>query len=336
MESNVSIQSIVIIIQNTVITYVSQISILEQKKLQIGGSLKFEISLPPVEDTEDFEKLEERDKAQLEGLMRCGDFTERSIQSIKQSFEVIEPDFSNQCNGKEVLKKAQRITAMCSSEVLPLEDVAENTKDLARCSSNLGKPLSEREISSLEFILMSCNSFAVTFSSQITIVQQRLTVLTGQTVTASDLFLEFIGPDGSLYTAQPLDIGGGDPALVPVKEIEIPDEPWLKVGRELFLVKQWTEFRFAFSTMQIVIKSITSVLDIKGALESSAYFCTGTEFLNEVSAYFTLIGQGLFTTENLYDATFNIISCASRVNMEVSNRVILLLDSITIGIRSFP
>merc|ERR1712013_488560 len=124
-----SMEVFVIIIQNTVITYVSQISILEQKKLQIGGSLKFEISLPPVEDTEDFEKLEERDKAQLEGLMLCGDFTERSIQSIKQSFEVVEPDFSNQCNGKEVLKKAQRITAMCSSEVLPLEDVAENTKD---------------------------------------------------------------------------------------------------------------------------------------------------------------------------------------------------------------
>jgi len=101
------------------------------------------------------------------------------------------------------------------------------------------------------------------------------------------------------------------------------------------LVKQWTEFRFAFSTMQIVIKSISSVLEITGALEPSAYFCSGPEFLNIVSAYFTLIGQGLFTTDNLYDATYDIITCASQVNIEVSNRVILLLDSITIGIKSF-
>jgi hypothetical protein len=330
-----SIESLVIIIKNSVMTYVSQISILEQKKLQIGGELNFPFSLPPVMEKEDFKKREERDKIQLEGLMQCGDFTERSIQSIKQSFEVFEPDFDNQCNGKEVLKKAQRVTAMCSSEVLPLDDVAENTRELARCSSNLGQPLNEREVSSLEFILMSCNSFAVTFSSQITIVQQRLTVLTGQTVTAADLFLQFIGPDGSLYPAQPLDIGDGDPALVPVTEIEIPDEPWFKVGRELFLVKQWTEFRFAFSTMQIVIKTISSVLDISGALDVSAYFCSGPEFLNQVSTYFSLIGQGLFTSDNLYNATYDIIKCGSQVNMEVSNRVILLLDSITISIRSF-
>merc|ERR1712106_644135 len=299
-----SIEVLIIIIQNTVMTFVSQITILEQKNLQIGGELKFSISLPPVEDKEDYKRLEERNEAQLKGLMRCGDFTERSIQSIKQSFEVFEfePSFDNQpCNGKEVLKKAQRVTAMCSSEVLPIDDVAENTKDLARCSSSLSRPLNEREVSSLEFILMSCGSFAVTFSSQITIVQQKLTVLTGQTVTAADLFLKFIGRDGSLYPALPLDIGDGDPALVPVNEIEIPDdEPWFKVGRELFLVKQWTEFRFA-------------------------YFCSGPEFLMKVSSYFTMIGQGLFTSDFLYDATFDIIKCASQVNMEVSYRIILLL-----------
>merc|ERR1712106_598199 len=331
-----SIEVLIIIIQNTVMTFVSQITILEQKNLQIGGELKFTISLPPVEDKEDFKRLEERNEAQLRGLMRCGDFTERSIQ---QSFEVFEfePSFDNpSCNGKEVLKKAQRVTAMCSSEVLPIDDVAENTKDLARCSSSLSRPLNEREVSSLEFILMSCGSFAVTFSSQITIVQQKLTVLSAQTVTAADLFLEFIGRDGSLYPALPLDIGNGDPALVPVNEIEIPDdEPWFKVGRELFLVKQWTEFRFAFSTMQIVLKSISSVLDIFGALEESAYFCSGPEFLMKVSSYFTMIGQGLFTSDLLYDATFDIIKCASQVNMEVSYRIILLLDSITIGVRSF-
>merc|ERR1712106_520695 len=330
-----TIDILIIIIQNTVLTYVSQISIVEQIRLQITGELKFSIGFPPVPNQENYGARIDREKKQLEGLMLCGDFTDRSTESIITSFEVVEPAPWNNCNGRKVLKKAQRVTAMCSSEVLPVEEVAENTRDLARCSSNLDRPLNERELSTLEFIMISLSTFRVTFSSQITIVQQKLTVLTGQTVTAADLTLQFIGPDGSLYDALPLDIGNGDPALVPVNMIDIPDEPWFKVGRELFLVKQWTEFRFAFSTMQIVIKSITSVLDIKGALEASVYFKSGPEFMFEVSSYFTKIGQGLFTTDDLYDTTFNVIKCASQVSIEVSNRIIILLRSITIGLRGF-
>jgi len=332
-----SISSIIIIIQNTVMTYVSQISILEQRKLQIGGDLQFTtVTVESDIEEEDFAKLKEKDEGILKGLMLCGGFTDRSEKSIKTALAFAPLSSEEPCSGREVLKKAQRITAMCSSEVLPIDDVADNTKDLARCSNNLEQPLSEREISSLEFIMISLNAFAITFSSQITIVQQRLSVLTGQTVTAADLSIEFIGPNGDLSPALPLDITGGNSALIPTSMTVLPlDEKWNFVGWEMFLVKQWTEFRFAFSTMQIVIKSISTVLDIEGATEASANFKTGTEFLIEVSSYFSMIGQGLFTSDLLYDITFNIIQFATQVTMEISSRIMILLNSITIGIRSF-
>jgi len=332
-----SISSIIIIIQNTVMTYVSQISILEQRKLQIGGDLQFTtVTVESDIKEEDFARLKEKDEGILKGLMLCGGFTDRSEKSIKTALDFAPLGSEKPCSGREVLKKAQRITAMCSSEVLPIDDVADDTIDLAKCSNNLEQPLSEREISSLQFIMISLNAFAITFSSQITIVQQRLSVLTGQTVTASDLKLEFIGPNGDLSPVLPLNITGGDTMLIPTSMTVLPlDEKWNFVGWEMFLVKQWTEFRFAFSTMQIVIKSISIVLDIEGATEASANFKTGTEFLIEVSSYFSMIGQGLFTSDLLYDITFNIIQFSTQVTMEISSRIMILLNSITIGIRSF-
>ena len=54
-----TIESFIIIIQNTVLTYVSQISILEQTKLQISGELKFSsVFFLPVMNEEDFENIE--------------------------------------------------------------------------------------------------------------------------------------------------------------------------------------------------------------------------------------------------------------------------------------
>ena len=132
---------------------------------------------------------------------------------------------------------------MCSSAELPIDDVEQTTRDLASCSSNLRDQLSIRDVSQLEFILTSLNNFRISFTSQISIVQQRLTFLTGQSLSAADLGLMLISETGGDVPAQPLNITGGDTDLIPVSDIKIEFDVDTRVGIELFLVKQWTEFR---------------------------------------------------------------------------------------------
>ena len=105
---------------------------------------------------------------------------------------------------------------------------------------------------------------------------------------------------------------------------------------ELFLKKQWKEFRFAFSTLQIVMKCIDLVLGIDGVNEiDGPQFTSGAEFLEVVDVYYTKIGQGLFNIDELFDVTFEIIRAANEVSIEVSGRIVLLLRAMLVGLRSY-
>ena len=77
----IRIQTVVISIKDVVTTYVSQISLVEQRRLQITGSLSFSFEQEP--EPFDFQRQ------QLKGLMFCGDFTDRSTQSILVSQQVL-------------------------------------------------------------------------------------------------------------------------------------------------------------------------------------------------------------------------------------------------------
>ena len=330
-----AIERFTVIIQNTVLVYVSQISILEQRRLLLGGQLNFSFSISSVGvDQEDFQKLTEIDQSQLSGLMQCGDFTDRTRLSIEASIDA-EPNIENTCTSKEITKAARRVTAMCSSPVLPVEEVEATTKELARCSSNLQRPLSLREKQQMEFIFISLNAFRITFTSQITIVQQRLTFLTGQSLSASSLNISFINEFGESVPALPLDIADGDENLIPVTSIEVTVNPATSLGMELYLVRLWTEYRFAFSTMQIVLTSIQSVLDITCTDCCGVGPGDGTDFFTAVNLYFTKIGQGLFLIDELFQLTASIISSAADVCIQISYGFMLQLESIMISLRNY-
>ena len=337
-----AIENLVIIIQNVVLTYVSQISIVEQNRLLLGGRLSFSPSLDlTVGGEEDFTTLTSLEEAQLKGLMRCGDFTDRTRLSLAlaRAGPALPPaggEEGESCEGREVARAARRVTAMCSSAVLPLEEVAASTSQLARCSSSLDSPLTPGQLAQMDFLLGSLATFRLTFTSQISLVQQSLTFLTGQSVTASALGLSFIDETGGSYPAPALDITGGNTDLVPVTTTEVQVSEDNRVGMELFLKKQWREFRFAFSTLQIVIKSIELVLEIEGVNEiTGADFTSGAEFLEIVDVYYTKIGQGLFNIDGLFDVTFNIIEATQKVSIEVSGRIVLLLRAMLFGLRSY-
>ena len=331
-----AIENLVVIIQNVVLTYVSQISIIEQNSLLLGGGLSFSISLNlTVSGTEDFATLTLIEKAQLEGLMRCGDFTDRTRLSLALARAPdLDPD--NDCDGSTVARTARRVTTMCSSPTLPVEEIAVTTRQLARCSSSLNSSLTPGQQSQLDFLLISLSTFRTTFTSQISRVQQRLTFLTGQTITASALALSFIGETGEDVPALPLNITGGNADLIPVTTTLVQVSEDNRVGMELFLKKQWREFRFAFSTLQIVMKCIDLVLGVSGVSEiAGPEFTSGAEFLEVVDVYYTKIGQGLFNIDELFEVTFDIIQSANEVSIEVSGRIVLLLRAILVGLRSY-
>ena len=98
--------------------------------------------------------------------MFCGDFTDRSTQSILVSQQVSDPK-GGSCDGETILRRAPKVTATCGANDLQLDDIRSNTQELARCSANLKEPLTERQLKSLKFILVILSSFRVTFSSQI-------------------------------------------------------------------------------------------------------------------------------------------------------------------------
>ena len=214
--------------------------------------------------------------------------------------------------------------------------MAATTSQLAACSSSLRSGLTPGQQNQLDFLAVSLSTFRITFSSQISRVQQSLTFLTGHTVTAAALGLSFIGQTGELVPATALDITGGNTDLIPVNTSLVQVSEDTRVGMELFLKKQWREFRFAFSTLQIVMKCIDLVLGVSGVSEiTGPGFSSGTEFLELVDVYYTKIGQGLFTIDELFDVTFDIIRSASEVSVEVSGRVVLLLRAILVGLRSY-
>ena len=185
-------------------------------------------------------------------------------------------------------------------------------------------------------IMLSLDTFRITFTSQITIVQQKITFLTGQSLSPFALGLSFINQYGLSIPALPLDITGGDTSLVPVNSIEVNiDASSDLVGMELFLVRQWTEFRFAFSTMQIVLKSIQTVLDITCTDCGGVGPGDGTDFFFAIKAYFLKIGQGLFLKDELYILTTDIISHALKVKIKLSNGIALMLQSIVASLRGY-
>merc|ERR1719341_2505410 len=317
----IRIQTVVISIKDVVTTYVSQISLVEQRRLQITGSLSFSLSVQLEQEPEpfDFQLREKVQRQQLKGLMFCGDFTDRSTQSILVSQQVSDPK-GGSCDGETILRRAQKVTAMCGANNLQLDDIRSNTQELARCSADLRGPLTERQLKSLKFILTILSSFRVTFSSQIAFVQQKLSILAGQKISAVELGIQFIGSDGQLVDVE------AERQVVPLNPLA---EPGNALKYEIILTEDWQNLRFVFTTMKTVILSAVRVLNLQGiseVLPVDFVFCS--DFLASLQVYFTMISQGSFARDEIFDLTLEIITSSPKVGVVCSARVRFLAESI--------
>jgi len=324
----IRIQTVVISIKDVVTTYVSQIALAEQRRLQITGSLTFSLSVQLEQEPEpfDFELREKVQRQQLKGLMVCGDFTDRSTQSIFVSQQVSDPKGGN-CDGDTILKRAQRVTAMCGANDLQLDDIRSNTQELARCSAELREPLTERQLKSLKFILVILSSFRVTFSSQIAFVQQKLSILAGQKISAAELGIQFVGSDGQLFDVE------AERQVVPLNPL---GEPGNALKYEIILTEDWQDLRFVFTTMKTVILSVVRVLDLQGISglpPGGSVNCS--DFLASLQVYFKMISQGSFARDEIFDITLEIITSSPKVDVECSARVRFLAESILKSVMNY-
>ena len=321
----IRIQMVVIGLKDTVTTYVSQIAMVEQRRLQITGSLNFSTSVQLDQEPEeyDFELREKIQREQLKGLMFCGDFTDRTTESILASQQVTDPR-EGDCNGETILKGAQKVAAMCGANNLQLDDIRANTQELARCSANLGEPLTEGQLKSLDFILVILSSFRVTFSSQIAFVQQKLSILTGQKIDAAALGIQFIGSDGALFDVE------AEGLVVPLNPLDKPENA---LEYEITLLEDWKDLIFVFTTMKTTISSVERVLDIQGLELHGDGTCF--DFLALVQVYFKMLSQGKFSKDDIFMISSEIITSSAKVGGECSSREKFTVWSILKSIKNY-
>ena len=224
-----------------------------------------------------------------------------------------------------MLETAQRVAAMCGASALQLDDIRRNTRELARCSANLRGPLTEGQLRSLDFILVILSSFRVTFSSQIAVVQQKLSILTGQKTDAAALGIQFIGSDGDLVDAEPEGIA------VPLNPLDRPEKA---LEYEIVLMKDWRNIGFVLTTMKTVSLSVQRVLDIRG-FSGSGTSTRCSDFLASLQIYFKMLSQGKFAQEDIFAISSRIITSSPRVRAECSSREKYAAGSILKSIKNY-
>merc|ERR1712106_377988 len=208
-EEKTTLISLIITIRSTVLVYVSQISIVESKKLEVAGALKFEGDSATIDtvDVNDFNAQLTVLNAQVTNLFQIADSNAKVIECISKIEGL--PDAEEPTPNKDLRKEADKVPAMCGQAAPPVKEVQKTSASIVKtCATATEKP-SEAEVKSLLFIKKSLISFKQTFSSQITIFSQKLSDITGKSVTAASLNVQVISASGEIEEAKAVDITGG-------------------------------------------------------------------------------------------------------------------------------
>jgi len=110
LEQTNLISAQVLTIQSTVLIYVSQISIVESKKFEVGGAITFPGAPEPAPEN-DFAAQKEVLEAQLKNLMVCGDSNDRVIECITKIEQL--PEAESPAIDDNLQGEAEKVPAMC-------------------------------------------------------------------------------------------------------------------------------------------------------------------------------------------------------------------------------
>ena len=149
LEQTNLISAQVLTIQSTVLIYVSQISIVESKKFEVGGAITFPGAPEPAPEN-DFAAQKEVLEAQLKNLMVCGDSNDRVIECITKIEQL--PEAESPAIDDNLQGEAEKVPAMCSAPEPPVEKVQETAASITGLCQSLEFRPAPGQLKSLIFI----------------------------------------------------------------------------------------------------------------------------------------------------------------------------------------
>merc|ERR1719278_1657547 len=247
LEQTNLISAQVLTIQSTVLIYVSQISIVESKKFEVGGAITFP-GAPDPAPVNDFDAQKIVLEAQLKNLMICGDSNDRVIECITKIEQL--PEAESPAIDDNLQGEAEKVPAMCSAPEPPVEKVQETAASITGLCQSLEFRPAPGQLKSLIFIKQSLVTFKQTFTEQITTFSQKMSDITGKSVTAASLGIKVISDTGDLTDAEEVDISGG-----------------LEINSVEFIQQRYEIVQSSISTLTLVMTRITEVTQISGSAE---------------------------------------------------------------------
>ena len=174
--------------------------------MQVSGAITFPNAPTEPENKDDFTGLTSVLELQLTNLFTIADSNDKVLDCIAKIEDLKEAESPER---NEDLDTAETITEMCGQSEPPVDKVQEASAAFIKvCNAATSKP-NEGQLKSLIFIKKSLLTFKQTFTSQITVFSQRLTDITGTSVTASSLSVTVILETGEIGTAKEVNIDGG-------------------------------------------------------------------------------------------------------------------------------
>ena len=309
----VVIESIIQTLRFNVLIYVSQISVIESKKLEISGALQFAgvtITIEEV-DKEDIELQISVLEVQLTNLFQIADANDKVLECIV-NIEGL-PASSNPQPNPEFSANVERIPGMCGAPAPPVKEIQTTAASITALCSELTEQPTEFELNTLLFIKQSLITFKQTFSSQITIFSQKLSVLTGTIISAASLEVQVISSTGTLELATGVDTSGG-----------------FTIGTVDFYLYRIGVLKSVLNAVVSVIQKITVVLSLSSegtgeTMESSESFAL------LISSFFDSISSG-FITIDVVTIAQSIIQ--TEISSLPSNLIIILLETLETSLQS--
>ena len=302
LEQTNLISAQVLTIQSTVLIYVSQISIVESKKFEVGGEIKFPGA--PAEAPEgDFEGQKDVLKTKLSNLMICGDSNDRVIECIS-TIENLPDDPEGPSIKDDLQDEAEKVPAMCSAPEPPVVEVQKTSASIVGLCQTLQYKPAPGQLKSLTFIKQSLVTFKQTFTEQITTFSQKWSDITGESVTAASLGIKVISDTGELTEAVEIDISGG-----------------LEINSVEFYQKRYEIVKSSISTLTLVVTRITEVIQISS--DTCAEGGTSPlDFALLVADLSTELSSGVIT-QKVIDLSVKILQ--AEVTCAPSNAILIML-----------
>merc|ERR1719422_262008 len=247
-------------------------------------------------------------EAQLTNLFQIADANDKVLECI----ETIEglPSASDPSPNSDLSSNVEKVPAMCGAEEPPVEEVQNTAADITKTCGSLTEQPTAAELNALLFIKVSLITFKQTFVSQISIFSQKLTSITGITITAASLKVEVISSSGAIETATEVDISGGN-----------------EEGSQSFLIYR---IEILQSSLNAIIKVLSKVTEIM-ALSSGSMEVDLSSFALQISTFSASLSSGAVTA-SIIETAQKILQ--TEITVLPSKAILILLTSVQSSLES--